>query len=62
MILELKVDHTPDEAIAQIKDKKYAMRFQGKIGEMSKYSGRVLAVGISYNRTNKKHKCKVEVL
>ena len=38
------------------------MRFQGKIGEMSKYSGRILAVGISYNRTNKKHKCKVEVL
>ena len=26
MILELKIDHTPDEAIAQIKDKKYALR------------------------------------
>lgn len=62
IILELKVDNTPDAAIQQIKDKKYAMRFQGKIGEMSKYSGRILAVGISYNRTNKKHKCKVEVL
>lgn len=62
IILELKVDNTPDAAIQQIKDKKYAMRFQGKIGELSKYSGRILAVGISYNRTNKKHKCKVEVL
>ncbi len=30
MILELKIDHTPDEAIAQIKDKKYALRFAPK--------------------------------
>lgn len=62
IILELKVDNTPDAAIQQIKDKKYALRFQGRIGETPKYSGRILAVGISYNRTNKKHNCKVEVL
>ena len=30
MILELKVDHKPEEAIAQIKEKEYALRFQGK--------------------------------
>lgn len=62
IILELKVDHTPDEAIRQIKEKNYALRFQGKIGETSKYSGRILAVGISYGREEKKHSCKVEIL
>lgn len=62
IILELKVDHTPDEAIQQIKEKNYALRFRGKIGEKSKYSGRILAVGISYGREEKNHSCKVEIL
>ena len=62
IILELKVDHTPDEAIQQIKDKKYALRFKGKLGEEPKYTGRILAVGISYDRQKKKHSCKVEIL
>lgn len=62
IILELKVDHTPEEAIQQIKDKKYALRFQGKIGEKKKYFGRILAVGISYGKNQKKHSCKVEIL
>ena len=30
IILELKVDHTPEEAIEQIKKKEYALRFRGK--------------------------------
>lgn len=46
MILELKVDHTPDEAIAQIKDKKYALRFAPKIAGNREYTGRILTVGI----------------
>ena len=46
MILELKVDHTPDEAIAQIKDKKYALRFVPKIAGNREYTGSILAVGI----------------
>ena len=62
IILELKVDHTPEEAIRQIKEKKYALRFQGKLGEECRYTGRILAVGISYDKTEKKHRCKVEVL
>ena len=33
IILELKIDHTPEEAISQIKDKKYALKFQGKLEE-----------------------------
>lgn len=62
MILELKVDHTPDEAIRQIREKNYVLRFRGKIGENTRYSGRILAVGISYEKAVKKHSCKVEVL
>ena len=62
MILELKVDSTPKEAIRQIKEKKYALRFQGKLGELPKYTGRILAVGISYDRKIKEHACEIEVL
>lgn len=43
-------------------DKQYAMRFMGKLGEQAGYSGRILAVGISYGRREKKHFCKVEEL
>lgn len=62
IILELKVDHTPEEAIQQIKDRKYALRFKGKLGEEVMYTGRILAVGIAYDKISKKHACKVEVL
>lgn len=62
IILELKVNHTPEEAIQQIKEKKYALKFQGKIGEKIKYTGRVLAVGIGYDKEKKVQRCKVEVL
>lgn len=62
IILELKVDHTPEEAIAQIKEKEYALRFKGKTAEQDKYTGRILAIGIGYNRETKEHNCKVEEL
>lgn len=62
IILELKIDATPDEAIKQIREKKYELSFKGKLGEVPKYTGRILAVGISYNKAEKKHYCKTEVL
>lgn len=62
IILELKVNCAPEEAIRQIKDKNYALRFKGKLGGKPKYTGRVLAVGISYDKKTKEHACKVEVL
>ena len=64
IIVELKVDHNADEAIQQIKERNYAQRFIGKLGEQTKFSGRILAVGISYfkNDKTKRHQCKVEVL
>ena len=60
IILELKVDHTPDEAIAQIIDKKYALKFMPKLAGQKLYTGRILAVGIGYWKESKKHSCKVE--
>ena len=62
MILELKVDHTPEETVEQIIEKKYAMRFEGKLGEISQYTGRILAVGIGYSKDTKKHDCKVQII
>lgn len=60
IILELKVDHTPDEAIAQIIDKKYVLKFMPKLAGQKIYTGRILAVGIGYWKESKKHSCKVE--
>lgn len=62
IILELKVDDTPEEAIQQIKDRRYLLRFQGKLAEKRMYQGRILGVGIAYDKRSKKHSCKIEVL
>lgn len=64
IIIELKVNHTAEDAIRQIKDRQYAMRFEGKLGEKTEYTGRILAVGIAYQKdnTDKRHECRVEVL
>lgn len=64
IIIELKVNHTADDAIRQIVERQYALRFEGKIGEKPEYTGRILAVGIAYDKDDKKkrHECKVEVL
>ena len=64
IIIELKVDHTADEAVRQIRERRYALRFEGRIGERPEYTGRILAVGIAYQKGDKKkrHQCKVEVL
>ena len=44
IIIELKVDQTAEEAIQQIKDRQYALKFEGKLGEKPEYTGRILAV------------------
>ncbi len=64
IIIELKVNSTPEEAIEQIRDRKYALRFEDRFGERPEYTGRILAVGIAYDKsdTAKKHKCRVEIL
>ena len=60
VILELKVDKTPEYAISQIKEKQYALRFKGKLAEKQQFTGRILAVGINYDKEIKQHRCKVE--
>ena len=62
IILELKIDHTPEEALNQIKSKNYNLRFQGKLAEQMGYENKVIGVGISYNKKTKKHNCRVEKL
>ena len=62
LILELKVDHTPEEALEQIKNKNYKLRFQGKLAEKKVAVKKILGIGISYDRKTKKHSCQVEWL
>ena len=60
MILELKVDASPEEAIQQIKEKQYDLKLRGRLGEDKE--NKILAVGISYDKKSKNHKCRVENL
>ena len=62
IILELEVNHTPEEVIEQIKEKDYALRFKTWKAENGRYTGRILAVGICYDKNTKEHSCKVEEL
>ncbi|MCD8329744.1 MAG: PD-(D/E)XK nuclease domain-containing protein, partial [Lachnospiraceae bacterium] len=60
LILELKVDDTPEAAIQQIRERKYALKFQGKMAEKKRHTGRILLVGIGYSKKDKEHCCIVE--
>ncbi len=66
LILELKVDETPEAAIRQIRERDYALRFRSRIGEQKQSAAKVLLVGISYqtgeNSEKKVHCCKIEEL
>ena len=54
-IVELKVNSTPDEAIAQIKEKSY-------FNSLGDYHGKVLLLGISYDEKTLKHNSKVLII
>ncbi|MDO4554336.1 MAG: AAA family ATPase [Lachnospiraceae bacterium] len=62
IIIELKVDHTAEDALQQIKERKYALKLEGHLGEAPKYTGRILGVGIAYDKKTKEHTCKIEIL
>ncbi len=53
IIIELKVDRSPDEAIKQIKDRNYVSTFKG-------YHGKVMLLGIAYDSKSLKHHSKIE--
>lgn len=54
-VVELKWDKTAEGAIRQIREKRYC-------GKLSEYSGKVVLVGINYDRKSKEHQCKIEEL
>lgn len=54
MIIELKWDKTAEGALRQIKEKEYPKALSG-------YHGRLLLVGINYDKKSKKHQCMIEV-
>jgi len=53
IVLELKYNKDADTAINQIKRKQYPAK-------VADYSGRLLLVGINYNKETKTHTCKIE--
>lgn len=53
MVVELKWDKSAEGAIAQIKNKKYVQAIEN-------YGGDILLVGINYDKSDKKHECKIE--
>ena len=53
LLVELKWDKTVQTAIHQIKEKNYPE-------SLLQYSGKILLVGISYDKSNKKHVCSIE--
>ena len=53
IVVELKWDSTDEGAIKQIKDKKYAE-------SLKLYQGKILLVGINYDKKTKKHNCAIE--
>ena len=52
-ILELKKNSTPEEALKQIREKKYALSLRN-------YTGKKFAIGISWDKKTKEHKIKIE--
>ena len=54
MIIELKCDKDADTSIEQIKKRKYAE-------SLKDYKGKVLLVGVSYDRKSKEHECRFEM-
>ena len=53
LLLELKWDKGADTAIRQIKEKAYPKAFEA-------YAGKVLLVGVSYDKKSREHECLIE--
>ena len=55
VVIELKWDKSTVGALEQIKEKNYG-------SDLKEYQGKLLLVGINYNRKTKKHECAIEVM
>lgn len=53
LVLELKWNQSAEGAISQIKNKKY-------VSALKEYKGNILLVGISYEKKNRRHQCRIE--
>ena len=53
LILELKWNKDADTALRQIKDRRYGKALED-------YTGKILAVGVSYDKGTRKHECLIE--
>jgi len=54
-VIELKWDKSAVGAIEQIKEKQYG-------DALKEYQGKLLLVGINYNKMTKKHECVIETM
>jgi hypothetical protein len=55
MVVELKMNQSAESALAQIKERRY-------VEALSDYDGKVLLVGVNYDRETKEHTCEIEEL
>ncbi len=55
LIIELKVDSSPEKAIKQIKEREY-------VSSLGDYKGKVMLLGISYDEKTLKHDSKIEII
>ena len=55
VVIELKWDKSAGGAIEQIKEKQYG-------DALKEYQGKLLLVGINYNKMTKKHECVIETM
>lgn len=53
LVVELKWDKTARTAITQIKEKRY-------VQTLEQYTGKILLVGVNYDKETKKHQCLIE--
>ena len=54
-VLELKYNQTADTAIKQIHERRYA-------GRLRDFAGKVVLVGINYDKETKNHECEIEIV
>jgi RecB family endonuclease NucS len=53
MVVELKMNQSAESALAQIKERRY-------VEALTDYEGKVLLVGVNYDRETKEHTCVIE--
>jgi aminoglycoside N3'-acetyltransferase len=55
MVVELKMNQSAESALSQIKERHY-------VKALSDYEGKVLLVGVNYDKETKGHTCVIEEL